>query len=222
MPKNKKTSTLTTTIAVVVDETGSMDVRRQETITAFNAYFEDIKKSDPDALVTVAEFSDMGTHEEKVRFLEESVPASDVEYLSYDTYRPRGNTPLYDAIGRVLKTVETDGSDRYLFVILTDGYENSSREFKREDIVKLISEKELLGNWTFVYLAADQNAWAAAQAVGISTPGTTQSYSGQSGGTVAATRSLSHSTADYLASAQAAAPDFFSRTKKKKKKVSSS
>jgi len=178
MPKKKATkATLTTTIAVVVDETGSMDVRRQETISAFNAYFEGIRDSDPTAVVTVAEFSDMGSTEEKVRFLQTGVKASKLNDLTVDTYRPRGNTPLYDAIGRVLKTVETDGSDRYLFVILTDGFENSSREFRREDIVNLIREKELLGNWTFVYLAADQNAWLAAQAVGITTPGTTQSYS---------------------------------------------
>lgn len=198
MPRKKKEKNLKTLVAIVLDETGSMDIRREETISSVNFYLDGIKKDDPTALVTIAEFSDMGSTEEKVRFLEKNTVVTDTYELTEETYRPRGNTPLFDAIGLTIRAVEKESVDRFLFVIVTDGEENSSREFTREQIVSLISEKEKSEKWTFVYLAAGQDAWRGASFIGISTPGTTYSYSGRKGTTAIASAALQHATTDYL------------------------
>jgi len=52
-------------------------------------------------------------------------------------------------------------------IVMTDGEENSSRRFTKEQITGEIQQREAAGNWTFVYLGADQDAWAAAQGLGF-------------------------------------------------------
>lgn len=209
MPRKKKEKNLKTLVAIVLDETGSMDIRREETISSVNFYLDGIKKDDPTALVTIAEFSDMGSTEEKVRFLEKNTVVTDTYELTEETYRPRGNTPLFDAIGLTIRAVEKENVDRFLFVIVTDGEENASREFTREQIVNLISEKEKSEKWTFVYLAAGQDAWRGARFVGISTPGTTLSYSGSAGSTAKTAQRLRNSTTEYLSGAATMDAAFF-------------
>lgn len=216
MPKKKGAVTvknpnrgLKTLVAVVLDETGSMGVRTEETISSVNFYLNEIEKENPNTLVTIAEFSDMGTTEDKVRFLERNTKVSDTYELTEETYRPRGNTPLYDAVGLTIRAVENEKVDRFLFVIVTDGFENASREFTKTDITSLISEKEKTDRWTFVYLAAGQDAWSGAQQMGISTPGTTFSYSGNKGTTAGAATQLSRATAGYLKGSLTVDPNLF-------------
>lgn len=225
MPKRKKAD-LKTVIGVVVDESGSMHVRQEETISAFNYYFDEIEKENPDAVVTVGLFSDMGTTEPRVRFLSKNTKVTDIDYLDTQNYRPRGNTPLFDAVGQVVSEISSEKADRYLVVILTDGLENASREYNKNTIQDLIKQKERTDNWTFVYLAADQDAWSGAQLIGMSHIGNTFAYAGVPGGTKKALRSAAVGTRDYLVSANAATQDFFvddigEEPKRKRKRTSS-
>jgi len=223
LKKGKKpttTSDLRTLIAIVLDESGSMDTRREETISSVNFYLNSIlDAADTTAIVTLAEFSDMGSTEDHVRFVERNTPITEVYELTEETYRPRGNTPLYDAVGLTIRAVEKENVDRFLFVIVTDGWENTSREFTREKIVDIITEKEKTDRWTFVYLAAGQDAWAGASSIGISTPGTTRSYTGAKGTTAQQTQVMAASTVDYLASSKTVAPDFWSATEEEETKT---
>jgi hypothetical protein len=97
--------------------------------------------------------------------------------LSDANYRPASGTPLYDAIGRSVRAMEeamaTVEDATGLVVILTDGEENSSREYTKTDIVQLIEDKEEEG-WTFTYLGVSMDAWDAGFELGIDLGNTMQ------------------------------------------------
>ena len=94
--------------------------------------------------------------------------------LTDDEYVPRDTTPLYDAIGRTIAEAEkrSKGFDRVALVILTDGFENASCEFTREDVLKLLTRKQEQDGWLVVYLGAKQDAWEVGQKFGSSSPNT--------------------------------------------------
>jgi hypothetical protein len=76
------------------------------------------------------------------------------------------STPLLDAIGRGINDLEKcladmkedDRPSKVVFVVITDGQENASREFRRDQILKMINEKEKQYGWQFVFLSADLDA----------------------------------------------------------------
>jgi hypothetical protein len=214
MPRKKN---LTTAIGVVVDESGSMDIRAEETRVTFNKYFDDIEKEDSTATVTVATFSSYAPNVHKVRYLCKNTAVTDMPYLDKENYNPRGGTPLLDAVGETVSTLSKQDADRYLVVILTDGLENDSREYSYSNIQNLISSKEKTEKWTFVFLGAGVDAWNIAQSFGSSTPGTSFTYTGAAGTTSQTGQKLSASTRNYLGSAGTVAPDFFEPDKKKEK-----
>lgn len=193
----KAAAKLKTVVALVLDETGSMAPTVTDTIGAVNDYFETLAKDTPDALVSVMEFSDCFGSEETFRVLASAVKAKDAPTLTAENYRPRGNTPLYDAIGKAITETETVKADRYLLVVMTDGQENASREWQLDGIKKLI-EKKQGENWTIVYLGANQDAWAVAGAMGLSR-GNTMSYAQTGPGVRQTTGSLAAATASYTA-----------------------
>ncbi len=157
MPKKK----LKTVIGVLVDESGSMGIRRNETVRAFNDYFDEIEDVDPDATVVVAKFSDLGwanSRANKIRYLTRGTTVADMPYIDTENYIPNGSTPLYDAMGKLINKLSNMKADRYLFVILTDGAENASREFTKRSINKLKNEKIATDKWTFVPLTIGTDA----------------------------------------------------------------
>ena len=91
-----------------------------------------------------------------------------VPELDIETYRPQDTTPLYDAIGQTLMAARQEAPAEFkkLCVILTDGMENSSKEYTRKQIFALIKTCEREG-WRFVYLGADHDVWAAGEDLGI-------------------------------------------------------
>lgn len=207
-PKKKAKAATKTLVAVVLDETGSMAGIASDTIGAVNDYFAGLAKDAPDALVSLMQFSDCFGAEPKFRVAFKATRAKDAPKVTEESYRPRGNTPLYDAIGKAI--TETDGqkADRYLLVVLTDGYENASTEWTRDGVAALIREKEAAGNWTVVYLGANQDAWAVGQTLGVS-PGSTMTYASTGPGMRTASAGLASASAVYLSSNVAATPDFF-------------
>lgn len=197
----KKAPALTTVVALVLDETGSMSPTVSDTIGAVNEYFDSLTKDTPEARVSVMEFSDCFGGEDTFRVLASDEKPADVPRLTTTNYRPRGNTPLYDAIGKAITETEGVKADRYLLVVMTDGQENASKEWKLDGIKKLI-EKKQGENWTIVYLGANQDAWAIGTAMGVAA-GNTMSYAQTAQGVHNTTRSLASATAHLMASAAA-------------------
>lgn len=210
----RKQAKLKTAIGVVVDESGSMHSRAEETRIAFNNYFDDIEKTDPDAVVTAANFSWLFSNQPAVRYLCKNEKVTDMPYLDEKNYSPNGNTPLLDAVGQVITELEKTTADRYLVVILTDGYENASVEWTKPALQSYIRGKEATDKWTFVFLGAGVDAWSGAQGLGISTVGTTFSYSGAPGATADTVAVASASTSQYLSSTKTSDPEFMSKKKR--------
>jgi len=150
-----------TLVGVVLDESGSMGNVTDSTIEGFNEYLQELQNNKADeAAVTLTKFNS------KASIVYELQPVDQVRPLSRKTYYPSGMTALYDAIAYTVNHLETEvrDGDRVVITVLTDGHENSSRETTRDQVLALIDRKEKQGNWTFVYLGADQDAMTAQRA----------------------------------------------------------
>lgn len=152
-------------INFVLDMSGSMESIRQSTISGFNEFKNDQMREAGDAFFTLTLFD---TEFETVC---EAVPVREVPDLTMQTYAPRGMTALYDAIGRTLSATDTfvalNRPDQVLFVIMTDGEENSSREFTRERIFRMIRERQELAGYEFIYMGANQDAYHVGGQMGL-------------------------------------------------------
>ena len=155
---------LDTQVFFLLDMTGSMDENKSATIDAFNEYVGGLKSDEAttDFKFSLAVFnSEIG-----VGLNVEKGPLSDVPTLSELNYVPNGATPLYDAIGFSIDSLD-DVEGSVLFIILTDGYENSSRRFNQHDITQKISRKTEQ-DWKFVFLGCDIDAMHEGRNIGIS------------------------------------------------------
>lgn len=158
-----------TRILTIIDRSGSMTSIKKDAIGGFNSFLETQQSFDEEAKMKVVLFD-----HEYVILCDDFI--ENVEPLTDGSYVPRGSTALYDAIGKTindeldyLASVNKDERyEKYIVVIISDGEENSSREYSRDVINTLISEQENDFNWEFVFLAANQDAFASAGALGIS------------------------------------------------------
>jgi hypothetical protein len=164
-------------IAIVLDRSGSMQTVKADTEGGLRAFLAEQTGAIGDTTVSLYQF------DHAYETVYENSPLSDVPDFALV---PRGSTALLDAVGRTITTVgaqlaalpETDRPGEVVIVILTDGEENASREFNLTTVKKLITEQQDTYGWQFVFLGADQDAFAAAGGMGIGAD-TTLSYSGE-------------------------------------------
>lgn len=160
-----------THIAVLLDRSGSMGAVKDETISGFNYFLKEQKAVGDNAFFTLVQFDSESTD-----VVHEARPVRDVPDLNQDTYQPRGSTPLLDALGETInstgKTLAAipgaNRPDKVVFVVITDGEENASHKFTKTQVKEMIDHQTAKYNWQFVYLGANQDAFAEAGAVGIS------------------------------------------------------
>lgn len=149
-----------TEIIVVLDRSGSMKKIGESTVNGFNDFLEEHRNAEGIANITLAQFDD------RYELNYKSVPVKDAKNLVLnETFVPRGTTALYDAIGMTINNTTTTSD--VIFVIVTDGMENASKEFDKDDIFKLISECENKKGWKFIFLAANQDAIKTGSSIGI-------------------------------------------------------
>ena len=160
-----------THIYFVLDRSGSMGSIADDVIGGFNAFLANQKAEGDDALMTFVQFDSQNAQE----YLCVNTAIGTVRELNAQTYVPRGGTPLYDAMGFTLslalqREVELKAAGQHaenvVFITFTDGHENASREYTRERIFNLVSLKQEEG-WTFVFMGANQDAYAAGDSVGV-------------------------------------------------------
>ena len=155
-----------TEIIIVLDRSGSMNLIKNDMEGGLNQFFEEQKKEPGRATVTLTQFD---TEYDVV------YSGIDIQSVPKAELVPRGGTALLDAVGRTIhevgsrlsKTPEADRPGRVIFLIITDGQENSSREFTSEQVKALIKEQIEKYSWQFVYLGANQDAFAEAGHLGI-------------------------------------------------------
>ncbi len=149
-------------VNVILDRSGSMSSKVQDVIGGFNLYIDELAKEP-----AVDYGFSLTLFDTVVEMKYKAVTLNRVAKLDDRTYLPSGNTALLDAIGNTVQTVSTDGFDKAITVIMTDGEENSSREWTLPGIRELIRSKEAAGNWTFVFLGANLDAFAQGVTLGV-------------------------------------------------------
>jgi len=191
IPSNEKTH-----IICILDQSGSMASIMSDSIGGFNAFLKKQKELPDDATITVALFDD------KYKLLYDNVDIKKAEELTSTVWYPQGMTALYDAIGKTInvekRNFEKLGNEapaKVLCVIVTDGEENSSKEYKLEDIKKLIKKCEK-DDWNFMYLAANQDAFAVGTSFGVSA-GNTYSYTATADGVFNMSNTLNNASVSY-------------------------
>lgn len=163
MPKNQEERTIL--INFVLDKSGSMDVIRNATISGFNEFLGDQQREGGKALMTLTLFD--------TRFdtVANAVPIAKIRPLDASTYIPDGMTALYDAMGHTMQMTDSfvavNKPDQVLFVVMTDGEENSSREFSHRRIFDMIAERQDKAGYEFIYLGANQDSYAVSTGMGM-------------------------------------------------------
>lgn len=159
----------TTDIILVLDRSGSMQSIKEQTISGFNEFLSDQKINNPGATITLVQFN------HQYELLYEGRKVKHAALLNTLTYEPGGMTALLDAIGKTIQltrqrhkqTPKKKRPAKVVFVIITDGYENSSTVFTRKEIFDKIRKMEDKQGWEFVYLGANQDAIHEAAHFGI-------------------------------------------------------
>jgi uncharacterized protein YegL len=187
-----------TDISVVLDKSSSMFHLTQETIDGFNQFIEEQRKLEGDANLTLTQF------DTNFNIVHNGVNIKDVPELNHETYRPNGYTALHDAVGKTIVSVgqrlealqENERPSKVIMVIMTDGEENSSKEFSGEKIAGMIKHQKDTYDWEFVFLGANQDAVSKASTFGISA-NMAMSIDASKVGTQSAYASISNLTSSY-------------------------
>ena len=141
---------------IIMDESGSMSLIYDQALMGLNETLDTVKRMQKQdktikQSVTLLTFNSTHTH-----YVFDNTPANHTFTIHNNHYQPAGCTPLYDAIGRGISKVnaQTSADDTVLVTIITDGEENSSREFDLQMVKRLI-EKMKKQNWIFAFIGTD-------------------------------------------------------------------
>jgi len=165
--KNKNNKPKDVELVFILDRSGSMGGLESDTIGGYNSMLSKQKKEKTGKVsVTTVLFDD------QYELLYNQVPIEKVSPMTEEEYYVRGSTALLDAIGKTVMQVKANQDkkeikDKVLFVIITDGMENASREYRVEQVKKLIEERKEKDNWEFLFLGANIDAIGAAKDIGI-------------------------------------------------------
>lgn len=152
---------------IILDESGSMQSIKKEAVDSVNETVQTIraaerKNADQEHFVSLVTFND------NVKTVYDCVPAVEVKELTSEDYCPDCCTALYDAMGlslNVLRPKVTE-NDRILVTVVTDGYENASKEYDGKAIKALIDKLKGKG-WVFAYIGANQDVEQVAATISI-------------------------------------------------------
>lgn len=168
---------------ILLDRSGSMTGERwTNAINSINEYVGTLKAGGQDGRVTVAAFDGSGfsysntrtaynnefNENNNVNFtvLRDGKKISKFKSLKETEIDPRGSTPLFDATARLLNMAEQNNGEKTIIIIMTDGEENSSRDYNMKSIKDRLKGCEHRG-WEVIFLGAEFNADKTAQNLGI-------------------------------------------------------
>ncbi|MCR4941111.1 MAG: VWA domain-containing protein [Treponemataceae bacterium] len=158
-----------TEIVFILDKSGSMSGLEDDTIGGYNSFIEKQKKIEGEAFVSTVLFSD------ESEVVHDRLPINKIEPMTDKTYSVGGCTALLDAVGGAIHHMgnvhkyagEEDRPEKTIFVITTDGQENSSQEYTYPKIKEMIQRQQEKYGWEFLFLGANIDASAEASKLGI-------------------------------------------------------
>ncbi len=156
-------------LVFILDRSGSMGGLESDTIGGFNSMLAKQKTEEGEANVTTVLFDD------QVEIIHDRFPIAAVKPLTDEDYFVRGSTALLDAVGSTVKKIENVQkrlpkdlqAEKVIFVITTDGQENSSSEYTVKMVKKMIAAHQEQG-WQFIFMGANMDAVSEAEKLGIS------------------------------------------------------
>lgn len=189
-----------THIYLLLDRSGSMHRIVDDVIGGFNAFLRSQQESGPDARVTFVQFDSQNPQE----VIMAGAPIAETQPLSREVYKPRGGTPLLDAMGQLINQAMDGAAARVkkclpkediVFVSITDGHENASRRYTLREVRELVQAREAEG-WTFVFLSAALDVYGEARSMGMK-GGSTQAFAASPESTQRVFRSLSGKLSEF-------------------------
>jgi uncharacterized protein YegL len=158
-----------TELVFVIDKSGSMSGLEKDTIGGFNSMLDNQRKEDGDVSITTVLFDD------RMQVIHDRADLAQIANLTAKDYQPGGCTALLDALGKTIKHInkvqkslpEEECPEKTMFIITTDGQENSSHEYSYDKIKKMIEKKQEKKQWEFLFLGANMDAISAAADIGI-------------------------------------------------------
>lgn len=159
-----------TEIVAILDKSGSMSSLTDDTIGGYNEFIEGQKQLSGSAVLTTVFFN----HE--YQLVHNGKDIKKVKKITRKDYVAGGNTALLDALGKTINdiglklhnTPEENRPGKVIFFIITDGQENSSREFSQEKIKEMVELQKNTYAWEFIFMGANIDAFGVAGAIGIS------------------------------------------------------
>lgn len=158
-----------TELVFIIDKSGSMSGLENDTIGGFNSMLKEQQSAPGEAIVTTVLFD----HEYEL--LHDRIDIRAITPISNKEYIVRGSTALNDAVGRTIHkirqvqyhTSEEYRAEKVLFIIITDGEENASREYSADQIRGMIEHQRREYGWEFIFLGANMDAVKEAGKYGI-------------------------------------------------------
>ncbi len=195
-----ETVTEPTKLWFLLDRSGSMRRLTEDVIGGFNTFVTDQAREPGRAHLTLVQFDSEAPFE----IIHDAARIEDVPELTAGIYRPRGMTPLLDAIGKLIEhadeRIEARSRDErpaedQLVVIFSDGLENASSKYSRARVAELISLRQEAG-WEFVFMGANQDSYLEGGRIGVQRE-SISNFEPSSEGTEAAFRSISRAASEY-------------------------
>jgi uncharacterized protein YegL len=158
-----------TEIVFILDRSGSMSGLESDTIGGYNSMIEKQKKEEGEALISTVLFDG------QTDVLHDRVPLDKISPITEKEYYVRGSTALLYAVGGAIHHIgnvhkyarEEDVPEKTLFIITTDGMENSSRKYSYDKVKKMIEKQKEKYHWEFIFLGANIDAVGVADRFGV-------------------------------------------------------
>ncbi len=192
-----------THVSIILDKSGSMQSVQDATISGLNEYLQTLRNDGNEYTVDVTLFDT----EVKSPYVNADIKA--IEPFTRATYNPDGGTALYDAVCKTLVARKGEGG-KWLVVIMTDGGENGSKEFDEKQLKGMVTLLQNTGNVTFVFLGANQDAWANASKWGMHI-NNVANYNSTVQGTARAMNMMASNTSNFATGSLSTTDAFFSQ-----------
>lgn len=200
--KNKResvinNSTMKTRIfnLIIIDESGSMQSIKKQAIDSVNETIQTIRSAQT-KYENQEHYVSLITFNDDVKTIYDCVPVSEVKELTSENYHPDCCTALYDAMGLSVNALRKKVAeiDKVLVTVVTDGYENASKEYSGKAIKSLVDELKANG-WVFAYIGANQDVEAVAASISITN---TLNFEATCAGTTAMSEKLGRSRSHWF------------------------